>query len=87
MADGARTMGRGIEEAAREVGHAVSSAAKETGRRLDRAGRRARPVFIDRVHDRARDFGHALWDGIKHAARTAHAFFAGGPPPPRRGAG
>lgn len=69
VVDGAKTVGRGVEETAKGVGKTVTEGAKEVGRQ-------ARPV-VDQLHDRAKEIGQTIWEGMKSVGRTLEGAFTG----------
>jgi hypothetical protein len=74
--EGAREMGRGVEETTKGIGKTVTEGAKEVESRAKEAGREAEPAF-DRLHDRAKGFGEAIWDAMRAAGRSVRTFFTG----------
>jgi hypothetical protein len=80
VVEGAKEIGRGVEDTAKGIGQTVTEGAKEVGHRAQDAAKQAekdgKPVG-DRLHDSAKDFGEAIWDGMKYVGKTLEAFFTG----------
>jgi hypothetical protein len=76
VVQGAKKIGKGVEETAKGVGKTVTDGAKEVGERAKAAGQETKPAG-DRLHDSAKAFGEALWDGMKSAGRARERFFTG----------
>lgn len=80
VVEGAKEIGRGVEDTARGIGKTVTEGAKEVGNRAQDAAKQAekegKPVG-DRLHDSAKAFGEAIWDGMKSVGQTLEAFFTG----------
>ena len=69
VVEGAKKVGQGIEQAAKGIATTVAEGVKK-------AGAEAKPVG-DKLRDRAKDFGEALWGGVKYVGRTVQGFFTG----------
>jgi hypothetical protein len=69
VVEGARQVGRGVEETAKGVGRTVTDAAVGTATATKRAA--------DRVHDGFKAFGEAVWEGMKSAGRAFQSAFTG----------
>jgi hypothetical protein len=76
VVDGAKKIGKGVEETAKGIGKAVSEGAKEVGHRAAAAGKETKPA-LDRMHDSAKGFGESIWAGMKTAGRSIKRFFTG----------
>lgn len=69
VVEGAKAIGRGVEETAKGVGQTVTEGARRVGKEMG-------PV-ADTLHDRAKQFGEAIWDGMKSLGRTLEGVFTG----------
>lgn len=76
VVEGAKQIGKGVEETAKGIGKTVTEGAKEVGQRATAAGKGSKPA-VDRMHDAAKEFGKSLWDGMKSAGRSIQHFFTG----------
>jgi len=76
VVDGATQTGRGGEHTAPGVGKTATNGGKPTGQRAERGGQGADAVG-KRLHDSAKGFGDALFDGAKFVGRTIVGFFTG----------
>jgi hypothetical protein len=76
VVQGAKKIGKGVEETAKGIGKTVTEGAKEVGKHAQGAGKEAKPT-ADRLHDSAKGFGEAIWNGMKSVGRTLERFFAG----------
>lgn len=69
VVEGAKKVGRGVEDTAKGIGKTVAERAKE-------AGKEAQPIG-DRLHDGAKAFGTAIWDAMKSVGRTLQRVLTG----------
>ena len=76
VVEGAKKIGKGVEETAKGIGKTVSEGAKEVGHRAADAGKETKPA-VDKMHDSAKGFGESIWDGMKSAGRSIKRFFTG----------
>ena len=76
VVSGAKKVGRGVEETAKGIGTTVSEGAAQVGTRAKAAGREMKPS-VDRLHDEAKGFGQAIWNGMRSVGRSLERFFTG----------
>ena len=76
VVDGAKKIGKGVEETAKGIGKTVSEGAKDIGHKAAEAGKETKPA-VDKMHDSAKGFGESIWAGMKSAGRSIKRFFTG----------
>src|SRR5215468_4907876 len=74
--DGAKKIGKGVEEAAKGVGKTVSEGAKEVGHKAAEAGKETKPA-AEKVGSTAKSFGESVWEGMKSVGHSVKKFFTG----------
>lgn len=77
VVEGAKTIGKGVEETAKGIGKTVSEGAKDVGHRAAEAGKATKPA-AEKVGHSAKGFGVSVWEGMKSAGRSIKRFFTGG---------
>jgi hypothetical protein len=76
VVDGAKKIGKGVEETAKGVGKAVTEGAKEVGQRASEAGKETKPA-AEKVGSTAKSFGQSVWEGMKSVGHSVKNFFTG----------
>ena len=76
VVEGAKKIGKGVEETAKGVGKTVTEGAKEVGHKAAEAGKETKPA-AEKVGSGAKSFGLSVWEGMKSVGHSVKRFFAG----------
>ena len=76
VVEGAKKIGKGVEETAKGIGKTVTEGAKEVGHRAAEAGKETKPA-AEKVGSSAKGFGQSVWDGLKSVGHSVKRFFTG----------
>ena len=76
LVEGAKKIGKGVEETAKGIGKTVTEGAKEVGHRAAEAGKETKPA-AEKVGASAKGFGQSVWEGMKSVGRSVKRFFTG----------
>ena len=76
VVEGAKKIGKGVEETAKGVGKTVTEGAKEVGHKAAEAGKETKPA-AEKVGSTAKSFGESVWEGMKSVGHSVKKFFTG----------